>query len=417
MLTKDLLRFRSRSGNIIPEFLDNSDDQIVVGVKSLVEGAASVVCASVGDARTQLLEIAAGIGKCGPGIVKTLEDQFEFDELDPEIAVKRWEMIKTAQFCRERHNDREEFRRATSSAVGRPWDDLQRSIYSDLPDARRIKSIPAMSAANVIDRYNVALVKGLLVRAEEVNIKVVNPTIQEKRRLFRALRFHRLTPAIESTIAGKPVFEMQLGGPLSMFGAGGLYGLAIANFFPHVLHCQQWTLMATIPTTSAPSGKRTLRLDQTCGLASTVASTGGHIPPEFKAFAEALQAKLKAFNTAQVQWSVNEETDPIPLGGGRWMVPDFEIAAVTRGKAQKRIVIELFHKWHATAFVERLRELPTLKSDKTKVQFLLGVSKSIADVDEVAKLLRENEKVGVFVFKDFPTPSAVLSTLKKLGLL
>ena len=396
MLTKDLLRVRNRGGKVTPEFVPVSAAAELSAATDLLNCAKTAVGFPLGETRTALADLCHGGVKCAPGLAKLVMDRMEIEEPDPDIAVSRLEMIRQARFLREKCSTRKEFEELTGRAFGQEFKDLGSRIYSDLTDSLGIKSFDPIEPEMLIQRYNTALVQGLMLQADSVLVKVKKLTLSERRRLFRALRFHRLTPGISSE---RDVLSLDLGGPLSLFGVAGVYGMCIANFIPHIFSFEHWEIGAAIVTRK---GQQKLSLNENSGLISHYREKTPWIPEEFSAFAN-------SFSKRFTDWIIEPSGEPLILGEGIWSIPDFTF----RSPSGKILHMELFHRWHAGALVARVKKL----SESPRKDLVLGVCRKLAKSGEVAKVLDKFEffkRHGV-LFNDFPTPMATMAILKELA--
>lgn len=122
-------------------------------------------------------------------------------------------------------------------------------IYGDLPDNERLTGWRPLYPAELLHRYNIALVQGLLVYADDLEVTAADSNPAELRRLFKYLRFFRLLAEIRRLKPkgkGKVAVGMKISGPFSIFANTRKYALQLAAFFPALVNLESWSLSAEI---------------------------------------------------------------------------------------------------------------------------------------------------------------------------
>src|SRR5262249_10100605 len=99
------------------------------------------------------------------------------------------------------------------------------SLFADLRGENRLLRFDDMTAERLVDRYNVALAKAVLLRSVWVNIEIRHEEPARYRHLFRRLKFHRLLYRVEGTM--RHGYTLHIDGPLSLFSATTKYGLQV----------------------------------------------------------------------------------------------------------------------------------------------------------------------------------------------
>jgi predicted nuclease of restriction endonuclease-like RecB superfamily len=89
----------------------------------------------------------------------------------------------------------------------------------------------------VCERYNLALVQGLLLLAQEVEVRVR----EHVRAVVRLAKLRRLMCTVSEDDRGTAI---ELFGPLSLFRPTMKYGPSLATFFPQVVSTREWSLRA-----------------------------------------------------------------------------------------------------------------------------------------------------------------------------
>ena len=408
MLTKDLIKTRVRKGRVYP-------DKIEVNCLEAMELATDMLKV-FGDAegKTQK-EIELIWEQSGHSLKpwyaafkKLILDMIDWQEPDESLEAKRWSWFKEAQDLRSEtlFEGFEAFQEAFAASQDREFKDLSAELYGDLPDKKCVSSFPKTSASELLNRYNCAQVQGLLIKAKYMEVSLFGASTEERRQLFRALKFHQLVAEVISPmdgVQGKLDLKVRLSGPLSVLESPQTYGSRLANFFPRILLLKRWKFEAEIDLSTAPSKKGlVLQLDEACGIKSHYQSFSGYIPEEFKSFVE-------SFNRASDSWKVSFADTLLTLGKQSYCFPDLCFS-----HAQKESVyMELFHKWHKGQLEHRLR---TLEKNPAR-NLLVGVARNLFKVPAVKNNLNNSSwfNVNGVLFSDFPSAKSVLTALSSRG--
>jgi len=152
-----------------------------------------------------------------------------------------------------------------------PAEAVRDALYADLKQNHRVMAADAKDATWLLNRYDLAQVQALLLRAVSLEITLTKPTAPRMRQLFRHVKFHQLLHRAERS--GK-VLKVVLDGPTSLFTQSTKYGMALANFFPALLlQPGAWSMEATVLWTKAGHRKQLL-LKHTDGLTSHYTDRG-----------------------------------------------------------------------------------------------------------------------------------------------
>ncbi|MEZ4764708.1 MAG: DUF790 family protein [Calditrichia bacterium] len=239
MLTKDLLRYDAKSGQISPKFIDPEKPKLLTVASELIE----IYKAAVGEnTRNQLAEAVKPVIDAAPfsaivarGLDKLLQDRTEFDTApNAELMDFRQQIFsETAQLLREKPFASEaDFRQQVAATIGQPSETIAGELYADLPDFQRVTHFKPYSAERLLLRYNVAQVQALLMRCSELTLKLSDSGAPEMRQLFKYLRFRQLLASIRKDDSGD--FLITVDGPLNLFYKSQKYGMNLALFFSGV---------------------------------------------------------------------------------------------------------------------------------------------------------------------------------------
>ena len=396
MLNRELLRYRRRQGELFVRFVDTACAAHLDTAAALLEiyGAAFANQWTRGELAEQLEPLLKGASdpKFAAGLDKLLLDRTEFrsaEETDyPELRRRSFAAGEKAFAAA-----KGDYRRFCDAAK----EAFALDIYGDLPEFERVCAFRSLSAAELLDRYNLALVQGLLLSADKLEIVVREKDPAELRRLFKYLKFFRLLAEIRRIDGDPDGFALSVSGPFSLFENTRRYGVALASFFPALVRLKCWKLDATIR-----SDERTehLQLDDSRHLVSHYRNFSAYIPEEIRMF-------HRLFAEKSPGWQPVGETPFLDGGDQRIIFPDFSFRRDLDGKT---VHLELFHRWHAGQLAERLE----LLDRHPELPLVLGIDRALADSDaSFAELLASHPglETRIMRFRDFP---GVANTVKLL---
>ena len=429
MLTKDLVICRCSGKRIIPVFQKTDDTELLELAERLIEACEPNGSFTRGEMLQSWSDVTTGFlnAKLLNGLRKILEDRAQFSsssELDYPAERKKLLLASASVLKQGAFATEEEYRNAVDASLESPL--IRERLYADLPDNDRLLSFRDTSPRELIERYNIALVQGLLLEASSIELDVEDASQAQLRRLFSLVRFNRLVSTAEarapqesaSSIAShahsptacqlRPESALNtrihftIDGPGSVLSQSRSYGFQLARFFPAVVNLKHWSLTATIMHTNAYGTKeRELKLDETSGLTSRDAY-GSYVPEEIELF-------RKAFAAKNSRWRFLEEC-PILKGKKALLVfPDFGFISPDG----KTIYLELFHRWHANQLMQRLDQLDA----GCEWPLIIGVDRAIAAKPAFQERLEASpafQKTG-FLYRDFPTVDKLISKLEQMS--
>jgi predicted nuclease of restriction endonuclease-like RecB superfamily len=247
-----------------------------------------------------------------------------------------------------------------ASSLGATPEDLEGSLFADLPGERLVASLPvSLSPAELALRANLSLVQGLLGRATGVTLEVDG----NARVLVRHAKLHGLLCTVSRPAPGAGAV-LEISGPLSLFRHTVLYGRALGSLVPHLAWCQRFRLRATC-----------LLADR---LAELQLATGDPIFPsaEPRRFDSQLEERFaQDFRKVAPDWDVLREPEPIPVGT-RLVFPDF--ALQHRYEGSRRWLLELVGFWTP----EYLRRKLTLYREAHVANLILCIAEDRACAEE-----------------------------------
>lgn len=400
MLTKEHIKARVRGTKIVPDQIDLNDQ----GAKGLAESVLKIFEAAKGstlaEVREELAEISGDSVTSG-AFYKLMMDRCEFEDFDEAFVTDRWSMFEVSKELRakDRALSIDAFKEAASTCLKAPFKDLHEGIYADLPDLRKVKSVPVFSSEELVNRYNIAQIQGLLLKAHSLTISVDSLDLLDIRQLFHQIKFHRLLAELSVDMKKKKTV-ITLSGPLAQFDQASAYGMQLARFFPHLLSFEGWKAVADV---EHKRGKiYSLAVDSSSGLKPVYKVRSAHVPAEYTLFVETFNGLTDQF--------IAERGGPVRnLGQEQYLIPDITITSHNTGEIY---YLELFHRWHASQLKQRIQILELSKNQHV----LLGVARSVAKTSDMEKHLNDScwfDKNG-FLFSEFPTAKRVFSLISEI---
>ena len=266
-------------------------------------------------------------------------------------------------------------------------------MYADRQGAQLLEGFEEPSAEELIARYNVAQVQGVLYAARELVVDLEEGV--DARLVFHYVKLLGLVYALEPIACG---YRLRLDGPLSIFGATRKYGLRLAKFLPGLLLTSPWKLSATVEWKGRDT---TLELDS-----ETSCLKSHYLGPREEHEADPVR---EAFVRA---WERTKDTGSWELeaGAGVLSFPEKKVALVpdfTMKRAGERAHMEMLGFWSERNLVERVALLREARRRGHRV--LVAVSEKLGASSEA---LSEAVEGGVIPFKDRLAPKAVLAALE-----
>lgn len=337
-----------RGGRIYPYLLKTEDGARLREARALID----VFEEHLGRARAALdaaLQEYVGTGtdyKILRGLIKLLLDRCAFETpIATDAADLRRALFLAA---REFHPivNNEEARATLAGRVARELgcaaDMVLDNIYADLPENQIMTSFEALSAAELLDHYNLAQAQALLYRCTEMRLEFTPRDAASARELFGAIKAYRLIHSISGN--ARAGYRIRLDGPVSMFHRSQKYGVQMAVFLPALLVCRNWRMSAEVISKPGAGARFELESTQT-QLRSTRA---GEMPYENPA-REALKTKWAKYESA---WRLESSSEVVDLGESVF-IPDF----VLSHEDGRRIFLEILGFWTPEHLKARVEEL------------------------------------------------------------
>ncbi len=413
MLTKDLLRYRTNRGTILPKFIDPKAQSLLEIAEELVE----TFSANVGEVREtledctkQVLEGFPSNAVVGRGLEKLLLDRTEFDtELNKELIELREKVFRNSSLLLRQNEesviqglergdggDLASYQSQMTQAMGMPAEELGDRLYGDLPPFQQVLGFRKMTAEGLLHRYNCAQVQGLLLRCEGMTVTLPESGPAKLRQLLKYLRFNKLLANITQDPKYNKTLVLEIDGPLSLFVQTQKYGLNLASFFAAILLHPQWELDAQVRIRK--NQVHSLHLDQSCGIRSHLRQFLAYVPDEIQMFSQQVSNKLP-------EWELTSSSDFVPLVGESLCFPDYLLTHISG----KSVSLELFHKWHLIPLKSRLEQLDAQQGSP----LLIGINRSLLKDEPLANQVEAStyfSRYGFF-FREAPTTTKLLPVL------
>ncbi|MFQ3649360.1 MAG: DUF790 family protein [Gemmataceae bacterium] len=397
MLTGPLLRVRYARNRILPYYIDPSSEEWL----SVAEQLRALFLQHQGRPRGELeVAIVERFGQDNDtlvhrGLAKLLEDRCGFETapgLPPEEL--RREVFQAAVAYRAEKSvvgpvarmpaamkfDRDEVLRRVAMRLRLTPEQVLQGLYADLKSEQRLIEFEDISAEHLLQRYNVALVQAIVLRATRVHVSITGESRQRWHAILRKLKFHRLLCEMERT--APDTYVLHLDGPLSLFMSTQKYGLQLAMFLPVILPCSKFELIADLKWGTQKKEKQFI-LSHKDRLVWPGSDPGQYVPVELQLFADSFRKRITA-------WELQEETEVRPLGNSFW-VPDFSL----RHRATGRVVyLEILGFWRKQSAERHLSFLQRYVQEP----FVLALSDSLR-IEEPTEFTLPAKLVR---FKHFP---------------
>ena len=404
MLTKDLLRARAYKDQVRPSLIKVDDPTLLHFAQDLISRFG--IGLQSGMRRGELEQVvkeAIGLSrdaKLLAGIGRVLLNRCEFEIRTP-IDPKK---LRSQLFARATEQGPLSL---TAGPFGHPTADdifealaaehkttptvLRAAMFADRKDQAVITKLRCKDAPWLLQRYNVALVQGILLQCKRLIVEVEDPTPARVRQLLRYAKFYQL---IHRTQRNGKLLSIILDGPTSVLKQSTRYGMALANFFPAILLQKKTWRMEGELLWGKPSKSRVLAINNDHNLRSHYPDTGMQVPQEAIWLGERFQA-------LESDWAISPAKRPLRLGTDAVIMPDFTF---THG--ENTVHIEILGYWRKATLQNRLSLLKKYAPNN----LIIAISERLqADKGAVSDL-----PVQIITFKGVIPPKKVLALLNDM---
>lgn len=373
MLTADLVDARRKDGEL---FLRNLDEQGKAEALAIATALLDEAHALVGQRRGEVEDAwdaataEAKRPKLAAGLKKLAADACNFEassEADPST-LRRELFLAAAKARKEGSFDRA----AVIASVGEAAH-VERTLFSDLKSEHVLQEPPAVTAAALVDAWELGQAQAVLLTAVRVTCEISSSSAGLVRAFFAKLKFHQLLFAAERTDDG---WKITIDGPYSMFDAVTKYGLRLALVLGALRPLERWTLTADIRWGKE---RAPLVFRLTSASERTVEQEEPHISDD-------VQELIKGITAQKGPWRAKPANAILDVPGLGVCIPDI---ALTRKDAKTVIYVEVLGYWSRDAVWKRV-ELASSGALGAKVIFAvssrLRVSAEVLDKEAPASL-------------------------------
>jgi uncharacterized protein len=269
-------------------------------------------------------------------------------------------------------------------------------MYADRQGAQLLGDFDRPSPEELVRRYNVAQIQGVLYSARELVVDLHEGA--DARLVFHYVKLLGLIYRLEPLARGH---RLHLDGPLSIFGGTRKYGLRLAKFLPGLLMTSPWKLSAKVEWRDRDA---VLELDsQTAGLESHYAG-----PKDEREADDTRQAFIRAWERAKDtgDWQLEPGGDVLAFPEKKAaLVPDFTLRHAGTGEV---VHLEILGFWSERNLVERVALLREAGERGHRV--LVAASERLGTSQEA---LAGAVDGGVVPFKDRLAAKTVLAALAR----
>ncbi len=406
MLTADLVRVRIGRDGVHPLFVPVD----APGPQAVAEALGEIFADNVGSRREELNDavkaFAAGRTdhRLVKGLVKLLEERCTFEVaggVEPSEArrvvfelaarlgpVRRKAGVDGAGVTRDAV-----LAQAAAELHCAPGE-VDAALFADYPGEHRLVRFEPMEPEALLERYNLALAQGVLLRAHDLTVRLTAPSPEVVRALITASRFHGLSARARRLDDGD--VEITLDGPMSLLRLSTRYGVRMARFFPLLVAAGGWSLQARLRW---PGRTRLLklRLSDEDGLRTRVRLRGAWR-------SDVVEHCLASLRKRTTEWKVDTEPRLLEVARtGELLVPDFALVHPDG----RELWVEVLGVWRRGAVEPRLRALRRARAR----HYLLALSSRLcADGTDTAP-----EGAQVLAFKGVLRAGALLECAERLA--
>ena len=406
MLTRDLLQFTRNAGRITPRFVQLNEHTNFVAdtLLNIYQEAMRLQITRV-ELEEQLEPYLKGSThpKLAAALNKTILDKCEFISAGngTDAATVR-EMIfkQAAGILKNPPDDPAEYRRKVYSSLA-PEVLAFQDIYGDLPEFDRLTQVPQWSAAELCNACNTALVQGLLLYSDSLELTLSDTDAAAIRKFLRRLKFYRLLPEIKKISRNE--IKVVLSGPAAIFSESRKYGMQLAAFFPVILLLKDWKLRAELklrenhtPEILNLSSKRTQ-------LTTSIRRWAACVPEEVKLF-------IQHFREKSPEWRDAADADLPRIANCGTVIPDFSFEKSSDPGTV--IHVELFHRYYTSNLDERLNFL----QQQPDYPLAVGIDRILLGKRNEKDILMQYPAAvdHIFFYSNYPGVERVSKTLEKV---
>lgn len=400
MLGPELVRARRRGDQLELQKFPEKDR---VRALEIAEDALAILSALPGSSQDEVTEALGTLDyeareeKLVAGIRKLLLDEAEFGaepSLEPvqlrKLLFER-ASARRADATAEAPFSREAVVAEIAAEIGSSVPAVEEALFADLKGAAKLTKLPRVTPAELVERYELAQVQGVLLRAVQVNVTVSCSRPEDYRALFHKLKFRQLLFRIEELPEGR--FRLVVDGPFSLFDSVTKYGQKLALLVPALLGCDEVEIDAQVRwgAERKPLGFKTVLKKR--------AGEGAEL-----GMREEISALVEATEKRGGSWSVRHASALLNVPGVGLCIPDL----IFESPGRPSVHFELLGYWSRDAVWKRLEWAEAAPERRVlfAVSSRLRVSEAVVDDDASSAL---------YVFKGTMNPKAILDRVEILA--
>lgn len=366
MLPLELLRVRTRTGQIKPVYADlNKENLDLAG--TLLKLFQSHLGKHKGDLtdKVSACEMAGFDYRLVRGLSIILERLCVFQleaVVDPPLArrmifeeANRRGLIITSEM-------RNQVFHAVAKQLNVADEKLEEAFQADLESELVMKQFIPINPTELLKRYNLSLTQTLLFRSTFVEIKVS----EHWKEILREIKFHGLMYSAEKS---NNVFKITVDGPLSLFKLTQRYGTSMAKVLPAVVEAQTWEIDASVLRASQ-FGKRIYELTlKSAEVEDKIKSSNLRREGDEAKFDSLVEERFfKDFQSLNTDWKIVREPPPL-IVGTHVFIPDFSFE-----KNGIKVYMEIVGFWTKKYLETKIKKLQQLQS----VDILIAADQHLA---------------------------------------
>jgi predicted nuclease of restriction endonuclease-like RecB superfamily len=399
MLTADLVRATCRAGQLHVTPLAGKQR---ARAAELAATYLSIASSHVGKAQHELdeafaaVEVAPREAKLAAGLIKLIEDAAEFEAESPiEPRQLRSDVFSLAATTRRALEADQRFdRAAVLQQAAQPHattpERIEQALYSDLKSEHRLLRVPELAPEALLDRYDLAQLQAVLLRAVKITAHVACATPAAYRDLFRKLKFRRLMFQISPGPAG--TYRIDIDGPYSLFDSVTKYGLQLALMLPTLLAADRIAIQADLRWGKAKAP-----------VAFNLERKGTASPDDAARLPDEVATLLEHFQSRRDGWTARPADAVFDLPGVGICIPDLCFAHTSGAQ----VFLEVLGYWSRDAVWQRVELVQ--KGLAAKVLFAASERLRVSE-----RVLADHPSGALYVYKNSLTAKAVLEHLERL---
>lgn len=401
MLTGPLLLVTYRENKAYPCKLDRSTAN-----SRLCEMILQLFSESIGKKRSEIEEELKSYQthvknpKIVQGLSKILFHNSAFSQqadIDPvslrkklfSAAAKYWKTVGGAN--ESSHDHKRKILQKSGNPETDAYEQTEVWMFGDLSGNQILKETPKFTKEELIDRFNIEQVQGLLLNAIDLRLSIQKKQKASFRQLMQMLKFFRLMYRVK--MEDENWLTLVVDGPGSVLENSKSYAVELANFFPAIVLLDiQWSLR-TVLKIKGKSMEQVLELDQTCGYKS-------HYPEKGVWYHNRIQTIVEHFNQKyQNDFIASPTLEIVNLQNNRYLLPDFIVSSINKKNKQTDMKIE----WIRYMSIEKKNWLMEIKNQIPK-NYVFAFKGKTSQYQQILKELGEN----ILCFNNQLTAPAIL---------